>query len=85
MSEYAPETFRLPRRIPKRGDPLLRTLIEKINEDRVPWAEVERRSGVASFTIYKWLDNRCADPKLSSIRAVLEAVGLRLTVERIEP
>lgn len=68
--------------VPERGHPIIRFMIEEINRQRRNYEELAETSGVARNFAHSW--RRGADPKLTNIDAVLNALGYRLIVEKID-
>lgn len=62
--------------VPKKGDPLIRRVFEEMNLQQCTPAMLEKRSGVSYSAVRDWRHGK--EPKLSNIRAVLQALGLKL-------
>jgi hypothetical protein len=63
-------------RLAKKGDPLVRRIFEEMNLQQCSGDMLEKRSGVDFSSVQKWRNG--ANPKLHNLRAVLQALGLKL-------
>ncbi len=64
------------------GHRLVRQFIRLCNERRVLFKEVAKTSGVGAATMRSW--KRDCDPSVKKLDAALNAIGYRLTVERLD-
>lgn len=62
--------------------PLVRPLIARCNELRMPMSEVCRRAGLDDQTLEKW--RKTTNPTVINLEAALNVVGLRLAVAPID-
>jgi probable addiction module antidote protein len=58
--------------------------LRQIAEARGGVAKVAKRAGIQRESLYRALSTR-GNPRLSTLSAVLKAVGLKLTVEAVQP
>lgn len=62
---------------------IIAAIVRRKEETGMTWREISRRSGVCYHTILGWIEKRHA-PHLDSVQWVLYALGLRLTLAKIE-
>lgn len=64
--------------VPAHAHPLVRTLIEELNQQNRLLGEVARRAGVRASTVSTWRYNRL--PRLDLLEALLNVLGLELVI-----
>jgi hypothetical protein len=64
--------------VPQHAHPLVRRMIELINQDGCTLEELASRSGVDSQTVNSWRSRK--SPQLVTFEAMLNALGYRLTI-----
>lgn len=74
-------TWRKPLLIPKHAHPFVRHLYREMNAQRVTMLEVAEISGLRRQTIWDWANRH--PPRVDQMEAALNAVGLRLAVEKL--
>lgn len=70
------------KRVPQRGHPLIRFMVEEINRQRKTYCQISAQAGVFEHFAHRWTHG--SDPQLSKFEAVLNTLGYRLTVEKID-
>ena len=68
------------KKVPERCHPLVKTLFQRMKDERVPYSMICDRAGVCMDTILHWRWNHT--PDLLSIEACLNVVGLEITVRK---
>lgn len=62
--------------------PLVRTLVDLLNDLAIPNIELARRTGITPQSLGRWF-NRRGNPKMADLEACFNAIGYNLVPERI--
>jgi hypothetical protein len=71
---------------PKPCDPRVHKVVKFVHDElyrQGRMQDFERKAGIARFTMQDWF-YRVRDPRLSTLDAAVQALGYRITVEKIK-